>query len=520
MTTAATTPVAPAAPILAVKNLSKRFGGQVALSSVSLETRPGQVHAIVGENGAGKSTLIKVLAGIHEPDQGEIFVRGEPATIKTPRDARALGLGFLHQQLHLIDERSVRENIYLTSHYPRRIGAIKWRDVNSLCERLLSLVGLKQVDPSTELADLTLAQRQLVALARTLQDEPEIIVLDEPTSALGEEDTQHLLGVVKGRRDAGATVIFVSHRVDEVLSIADSVTIMRDGKLVQTLNRAELTRSALVRLLGGRTDDEPQDVAQLPLRARSGKASESDALRVDALAGPGLDYPVTLGIARGEILGLAGLVGSGRSTLAAMLAGGAAVKSGTVTLDGVRETIRSRQDAFAKGIVLVPSDRSDALVLEFDVRENITLGHAERYAWGGVVLRKSLQAEHASQLASALNIRGAKGDSTVRYMSGGNQQKVLLARAIDRGPRVLLLDEPTAGVDVATKEYIYTVIRRLADEGVAVLFISSELEELPRVCDRVAIFSRGRILDELSGTTDRATIVERLFAETDRAGSG
>lgn len=517
--TNAAAPIVTEAPTLVVRSLSKRFGGQVALSDVSLESRPGEVHAIVGENGAGKSTLIKVLAGIYEPDQGEIFIRGEQTTIKTPRDARALGLGFLHQQLHLVEERSVRENVYLTSDYPRRVGAIKWGEVNSHCQRLLTLVGLEQVDPVTTLADLSLAQRQLVALARTLQEEPEIIVLDEPTSALGEEDTQHLLDVVKARRNAGATVIFVSHRVDEVLSIADSVTILRDAKLVQTLDRGDLTRSSLVRLLGGRTDEEPQNVAQLSRLVHDHEASRPDALKVDALAGPGLDYPVSFRIGRGEVLGLAGLVGSGRSTLAAMLAGGSPVKSGAILIDGVRKTIRTRQDAFSKGIVLVPSDRGDALVLEFDVPENITLGHAERYAVGGVVLRKRRQRKHAAELARTLNIRGAKGDSTVRYMSGGNQQKVLLARAISRGPRVLLLDEPTAGVDVATKEYIYKVVRGLADEGVAVLFISSELEELPRVCDRIAIFSRGRMLDELSGATDRATIVERLFEETDRAGT-
>jgi len=218
-------------------------------------------------------------------------------------------------------------------------------------------------------------------------------------------------------------------------------------------------------------------------------------------------------------LGLAGLVGSGRTTLAAMIAGAAPVTSGTISIGGTPAAITSRQDAFASDIVLVPPDRSEALVLDFDVRENITLGHAERYAWRGFVLRKRAQGRRADELARDLNIRGAKGDASVRFMSGGNQQKVLLARAIDRGPRVLLLDEPTAGVDVATKEYIYALVRSLAAEGVAVLFISSELEELPRVCDRIAVFSRGRVLDELSGRTDRATIVERLFKETDRAGT-
>jgi ABC-type sugar transport system ATPase subunit len=346
-----------------------------------------------------------------------------------------------------------------------------------------------------------------------------MIILDEPTSALGEDDTQHLLEVVRERRAEGATVIFVSHRVDEVLSIADSITILRDGKLIETRDRASLSRQLLVELLGGRARSGEDGEVQTKRRAPTRTPDQRAALTVQDLAGPDLDYPATLRIGRGEVLGLAGLVGSGRSTLAAMIAGAAPVASGSIAVDGEPVTIRSRQDAFANGIVLVPSDRGDALVLNFDVPENITLGHAERYAWKGVVLRRRQQRRRALELAEALKIKGAKGDATVRYMSGGNQQKVLLARAIDRRPRVLLLDEPTAGVDIATKEYIYKLVRDLAGEGIPVLFISSELEELPRLCDRIAVFSRGRILDELSGTADRATIVERLFRETDRAGS-
>jgi ABC-type sugar transport system ATPase subunit len=505
------------APTLRVKQLAKRFGGQVALADVSLEVRRGEVHAIVGENGAGKSTLIKILAGIYEADGGEIIVRGQRAEIRTPRDARALGLGFLHQQLHLVAERSVRENIFLTSDYPRRLVAIDWREVNAHCGRLLELVGLRGMDPGVELRELNLAQRQLVALARTLQDEPEIIVLDEPTSALGEDDTLHLLDVVAARRDAGATVIFVSHRVDEVLSIANSITILRDAQLVQTLPREGISRAGLVQLLGGRAESgEAQATSPFLPKTETGRPL---VLKVESLAGPGIDHPVTLSIAAGEVLGLAGLVGSGRSTFAAMVAGAAPVTAGEISIDETPAVITSRQDAFAKGVVLVPSDRSEALVLDFDIRENITLGHAERYAWRGVVLRKRKQRQRADELTRELKIRGAKGDSRLRYMSGGNQQKVLLARAIDRRPRVLLLDEPTAGVDVATKQYIYGIVRELAKQGVAILFISSELEELPRVCDRIAVFSRGRVLDELSGRTDRATIVDRLFKETDRAGS-
>jgi ABC-type sugar transport system ATPase subunit len=504
-------------PALSVRGIWKRFGGQVALADVSLEIARGKIHAIVGENGAGKSTLIKILAGLYEPDAGEVLVRGTPATIRTPRDARSLGLGFLHQQLHLIEERSVRENVYLTSDYPRRLGAIEWRKVDAHCRGLLELVGLDDVDPGQDLGSLSLARRQLVALARTLQDRPEIIVLDEPTSALGEDDSKHLLDVVRARRDQGATVIFVSHRVDEVLAIADSVTVLRDASLVETRERKALSRSNLVQLLGGRV--EAGDAAPRATRLVARGTDEPAALRLEGLTGPGLDNSVTLHVDRGEVLGLAGLVGSGRSTLATMIAGGAPVHGGSIEIDGATVGISSRQEAFDNGVVLVPSNRADALVLEFDIQENITLGHAERYAWRGLVLRRRQQRDRARELVNELRIRGAKGDPTVRFMSGGNQQKVLLARAIDRRPRVLLLDEPTAGVDLATKEYIYGLVRKLAGEGAAVVFISSELEELPRVCDRIAVFSRGLILDELEGTADRGTIVERLFRETDRAGT-
>jgi len=500
----------PGAPALEVRGVTKRFGGQLALDDVSVVIARGSIHAIAGENGAGKSTLIKILAGVHEPDGGEILVRDAATRIPNPRSAQNLRLGFLHQRLNLVPSLSVRENLLLTTTYPTsRIGKIDWSEVDARCSRALATAGI-DVEPTLPIRELNPAQQQLVALARVLMEQPEVLVLDEPTATLGAADTAHLLEVIRTQQRAGATVIFVTHRLDEILALADTVTVLRDGRVIASQLRSALTRRGLVHLLGGATEEaeELETTRQQPAGPRE---ERRHLLELRGVTSPDLDHQVDLAIDAGEVVGLAGLVGAGRSTLATILAGGGTVSGGTILVDGTEVSLRNRRDAIAHGIVLVPPDRGEGIVPEFDVAQNLTLGHVSQYAWKGLIINPRAERRATARYVDQLNIRVAKGAGAARNLSGGNQQKVLIARALDRSPRLLVLDEPTAGIDLATKEYIYELVRSLAAEGLGILFISSELDELPLVADRTLVFSKGQVSHELPGSAGRNEIVHKLF---------
>ena len=495
---------------LQVRGVTKRFGGQVALDDVSLSIVRGSIHAIAGENGAGKSTLIKILAGVHEPDEGEIVVRDVATRIPNPRSAQNLGLGFLHQRLNLVPSLSVRENMLLTTSYPTSgIGKIDWSEVDARCSRALETAGI-DVEPTRPIRELNPAQQQLVALARVVIERPEVLVLDEPTATLGAADTTHLLDVIRAQQRAGATVIFVTHRLDEILALADTVTVLRDGCVIASQPRTALTRRGLVHLLGGATE-EAEALDTTHHSSTGPREGRDHLLELRGVTSTDLDHRVDMAIDAGEVVGLAGLVGAGRSTLATILAGGGTVSGGTILVDGKEVWLRNRRDAIAHGIVLVPPDRGEGIVPGFDVAQNLTLGHVSQYAWKGLIINPRAERRATARYVDKLNIRVPKGDAAARNLSGGNQQKVLIARALDRSPRVLVLDEPTAGIDIGTKEYIYELVRSLAADGLGILFISSELEELPLVADRTLIFSKGQVSHELPGSAGRSEIVLKLF---------
>jgi ribose transport system ATP-binding protein len=487
-----------------VRGVTKRFGAQVALDDATLDIEPGTIHAVAGENGAGKSTLIKIITGVHQPDAGEVFVDGESVALRTPREARDRGIGWTHQHVDAIPAVTVRENLFLTIGYPTRLGRIDWAEVDRRARRYLERVGL-DVDPKTRLGDLSPAAQHMVAFARLLLQDPQIFILDEPTATLGEADSDKLLQLIAEHRDAGATVVFVTHRLEEILRVADVITVLRDGKVTGTVPREGLSRGELVELLGGSSDQVHKD----PPKAATGVPR----LSVSNLSAIPSDRSASFTIGEGEVVGLAGLVGSGRTTLAKLLAGMATPAGGTIAVDGRDVSLRRYRDALDHGIVLVPEDRAAALVPDFGIAENISLGHVDRYARGGIVLNRGREQSAADELSSRLRIKGSMGAKAVRYLSGGNQQKVLLARALNLDPRVLILDEPTGGIDLHTKEYIYSLVRQLAGEGMSILFISSDLEELPLVSDRVLVFRKGRITAELPGDCSRSTIVARLFDE-------
>jgi ABC-type sugar transport system ATPase subunit len=498
-----------APPILEAVGVSKQFGGQWALREADFALRTGSIHALVGENGAGKSTLIRLFAGIHEPDAGEIRVRGEEQRIRSPRESRDLNIGFLHQQLHLVPDLSVRENVVLANGYPTgRSAQVAWRRVNRLAEESLALAGAS-VDPRALVGELPTAQQQLVAFARVLLQQPDVIFLDEPTASLGEADSRHMLEVLREQRARGTTIVYISHRLDEVLDLCELVTVLRDGKVVSTTAAEGLTRDELVRMLGG----VPDEHATPQRTAASTRAGAPPRLELRNVVAAEDRAPVSLELHPGEVLGLAGLVGSGRSRFAKALFGIPPIVAGEVLVDGERVQIGSARDALRHGIVLVPENRAEALVGDFGIAPNVSLGHVERHAVGGIFIQRRREEAPAREFVRQFAIKGSKEGDEVGLLSGGNQQKVLLARALDLKPRVLILDEPTAGIDIATKQFIYRLTRELAATGMSIVFISSELEEVSLVADRIAVWIEGRQVDELPAGTSRAAIVARLFAD-------
>ncbi len=498
-----------AVPAIGLEGVSKVFGGQAALADVNFSVRRGSVHALVGENGAGKSTLIKIFAGIHHPDTGRVLVAGEERRIHSPRDAANLGIGFLHQHFDLVPDLAVRENLVLTTGYPRGLlGRIKWRDLDLKVSAALTRAGISP-RLKTPVRELNTPQQQLVALSRVLLQDPDVIFLDEPTASLGEADTSHMLHVIKDQRQAGKTIVFISHRLDEVLDVADSITVLRDGRVETTTPREAVTHRDLVALLGGVADEE--------ITAHSAVARPATPrLEVRAIASRPDHQPVSLAVWPGEVLGIAGLVGSGRSHFASLVAGRIPLTVGDILLDGKAIRLRGVRDALRHGIALLPETRTEALVAEFSIADNITLGHLQPYCWHGLVIQRRRVEQAASVLVERLAIKGSKEDDEVQLLSGGNQQKVLLARVLELHPQVLLLDEPTAGIDIATKQFIYGLTRDLAADGLAIIFISSELEEVSLVADRILVWRNGGWITELPGGTPRARIVNKLFQESGR----
>jgi ribose transport system ATP-binding protein len=480
--------------------ISKRFPGVVALAAVDFEVHRGEIVALVGENGAGKSTLMKVLAGIHRADAGTIHVDGVPAVIQKPSDAADLGIAVIHQVLELVDTLDVAGNIFLGRELHRGpLRLLDRRRMDADADQQLRRVGLT-APPRTPLQRLSPAQRQLVAIARALSMNARLLVLDEPTSSLGAVEAERLFSVLNDLRAGGTGIVYISHRLQEIEQLADRAVVLRDGRHAGSLSRNEISHDRLVQLMVGRAVNRVrQDGARRPsadgTRAVSGL--EIDGIRTARY--PGAE--VSLTIRRGEVLGIAGLVGAGRSELAEAICGIAPRLAGRVALDGRMLTITSPRDAIRQGVCLVPEDRRRHGVIDaFSVRENITLPALASYARGGLV-RRRVEAGAARETAAALTVKAPSIETPVATLSGGNQQKVVLAKWMAVRPQVIVFDEPTQGVDVGAKAEIHQLIRRLVDAGAAVMMISSDLEEIVAESDRVAVMHDGRI----TGVLDRAS---------------
>ena len=489
---------------LEVKGLSKSFLGNQVLSDIDLSVLPGEVHAVVGENGAGKSTLIKVLGGVHQPDAGVLLVGGAPRRLRSPRDALAAGIAVIHQELSLVPDLSAEENIVL-GRFPRtRLGTVDRRSMRARARSLFEQLAI-EISPDCRVGTLSIAQQQMVEIAKAISVEAKALILDEPTAVLDEQRVRTLFATVERLRARSLGIVFISHHLEEIFRIADRVTVLRDGRVTGTARVADVDQNWLVSRMIGRS---------FPPHTRHSRRAGRAALSVERLSVPGIVSDVSFSVAEGEIVGLAGLVGAGRSEIAQALVGLRRLGSGSIHVFGRIAVIRNPNAAARRGIVYVTEDRkAQGLLPNRPVRENATIANLRRFATVGV-LRLAAEARYVRDMIVRLDVRLSSTGAEMRTLSGGNQQKVLIGRALAVEPRILILDEPTRGVDIGAKQEIYALIERLVAGGMAVVLISSEMEEVLRLSDRIIVLRRGRVAATLSGqdATEAAIMRAAAFA--------
>ncbi len=480
-------------PLLRMSGISKRFPGVLALDDVSFEVLPGEVHGLLGENGAGKSTLLKILSGADQPDSGTIALDGADVTLRSPPDAHKLGVVTIYQEFNLIPTMTIAENMYL-GREPGRAPFISWSAMRDETARQLANLGL-HLDPMALVSDLSVAEQQMVEIARALSMKSRLIVMDEPTSALAEHEVEQLLNIVRDLRSRGLGIIYVTHRLEEVMRVCDRVTVLRDGRRVGGGDVANLGLDDIIRMMVGRSR------AQLftPLGERTpgpvvlrleGLSSVRDRSRPHAT----ILRNVALEVRSGEILGLAGLMGAGRTEVARCLFGADPSASGAIEIDGRSVTIRTPLDAIRCGLGLVPEDRKQqALFLDLAVRHNLAITSLGALTWGGIFVSDSAEDELVERYRRALDIRMSSPEVKIADLSGGNQQKVVLARWLALQPRVLIVDEPTRGIDIAAKAEVHQQLDKMASAGIAIIAISSELPEVLAISDRILTMREGRV---------------------------
>lgn len=488
--------------VLEARSITKRYPGNVALDRVSFRAHRNQVNVLIGENGAGKSTLMRILAGVERADEGQLLMDGQPITLRSPRDASAHGISIVHQELAVLPNLDISENIFAGRELTRAAF------VNRSAEDIQSNDALrrlrKPMKVSMPTSQLSLGCRQMVELARSVSHGARVLILDEPTSALSTAETESLFAVIADLKSAGVTIIYISHRLHELLHLGDQFTVLRSGKVVGEAPRADVNRQWIVERMSGRSDTS--DLAAQTRRTGGRAVLSVKGLTIAASVGEEATqapvHDLSLELREGEVLGIYGLLGAGRTEVVEALAGFRPIFSGKIVLRGREVVIDSVADAVEAGIVLVPEDRQrDGLIPELSIRENVALA-----ATKGFFLSRAKETTAVGQLASDLNIAAGDIELPVTALSGGNQQKVLLARCLMRSPSVLLLDEPTRGVDVGAKAEIYRILRELASKGLSVLFTSSEIEETRTLADRVLVLCQGRISAEFhhSEVTDEA----------------
>lgn len=488
-------------PLLEVRDLTKRFPGVLALDQVNLQLGRGEVLAVIGENGAGKSTLMKILAGVQIADSGQMRIDGREVQVANVQQALELGISLIHQELNLSDNLDVGANIFL-GREPLRFGLIDKPLIHEESLRFLEMVGL-DVPPATIASELSIGRQQLVEIAKALSVNSRILIMDEPTSSLSQAEADRLFDVIRDLKSQGVSIIYISHRLSEVRELADRVTVLRDGQNAGDLVGDEITHDSMVNRMVGR------DISQF--YQRTSHPVGDVVLEVKGLMTPAFpQHPVSFHLRRGEILGCAGLVGSGRTEILRVLFGIDRPLGGSIYLDGEWKQFENSRDAIEAGLALVPEDRkSHGLVIEMPIRHNISLASLYRNRRAGLFRNGDQERQDTREMIQKLQIKTPGEDQVAQYLSGGNQQKVVLGKWLSLGPRVILLDEPTRGIDVGAKQEIYLLMEKLAQQGVSILFVSSELEEIIGMSDRVIVMHEGR----LSGELDRGQLDEQSIMQ-------
>ncbi|CAG9621189.1 sugar ABC transporter ATP-binding protein [Sutcliffiella rhizosphaerae] len=476
--------------LLKMEGIKKSFNRIEVLHGIDLEVKSGEIVALLGENGAGKSTLMKILAGVHLPSEGKIFMEAKEVTIDSPRASQQLRISIIHQEFNLLKDLSVAENIFLGKHITTKLGVINWKEMNEETTKLLKRVGIGHISPSRLVSECSIAERQLIEIAKALSFESKVLIMDEPTATLNNEDTQKLLSLMEELREEGLGIIFITHRMDEVMSVADRAVVMRDGAYIGQEEVENLTKDQIVRMLVGRdlTNMYPDRVAP----------QDEVVMEVNQLHISKRLHDISFTVKKGEVLGIGGLLGSGKTDLSKALFGLLKHSSGEVKMLG--QKVSTPRGAIDAGIALVTDDRKDeGLVLDLSVAENILIPSYRKISNFGV-LKKNTMSKIVDRWVSGLQIKTPSAESEVRKLSGGNQQKVVLGKWLQMDPKILILNEPTRGIDIGAKFEIYKIIHELAAKGIAIILISSEMPELLGMSHRIIVMNEGRLSGEMDIT--------------------
>ncbi|KHT18703.1 ribose ABC transporter ATP-binding protein RbsA [Pectobacterium carotovorum] len=471
-------------PLLQLQGITKSFPGVKALSGAALNVYPGKVMALVGENGAGKSTMMKVLTGIYRKDAGSIHFLGQEVDFSGPKASQEAGIGIIHQELNLIPQLTIAENIFLGREFTNRFGRIDWNKMYAEADKLLKRLNLRY-DSRRMVGDLSIGDQQMVEIAKVLSFESKVIIMDEPTDALTDTETASLFSVIKELQSQGCGIVYISHRLKEIFEICDDITVFRDGQFIGERPVSDLEEDTLIEMMVGRKLED-----QYP---RSNKVPGEVRLKVQNLSGPGVDN-VSFTVRKGEILGVAGLMGAGRTELMKILYGALPRTGGNVTLDGRDVVTRKPQDGLANGIVYISEDRKrDGLVLGMSVKENMSLTALRYFSHAGGRLKHAEEQLTVADFIRLFNVKTPSMEQPIGLLSGGNQQKVAIARGLMTRPKVLILDEPTRGVDVGAKKEIYQLINQFKEEGLSIILVSSEMPEVLGMSDRIIVMHEGRL---------------------------
>ncbi|MCC7450892.1 MAG: sugar ABC transporter ATP-binding protein [Anaerolineae bacterium] len=477
--------------VLRVEGINKSFAGNKVLNDVSFSVQAGHVHSLVGENGAGKSTLMNIVGGIHRPDSGQIFLEGRPVSFSDPWQAKQHGISIVHQELSLAPNMKVAQNIFIRREPINPLGFINWKRMYTDADALFQRIGV-DISPTALVGDYSVAMQQIIEIAKAISFNAKVIIMDEPTSALSETEVERLYSIVRDLKAQGVAIVFISHKLSEVFKISDEISVLRDGNMVGEVRAAESSTQDVIQMMVGRSIKD--------LYPDKGMSFGEEILTVEGFSRPPYYQDVSFGLRRGEILGFAGLVGSGRTEVARAIFGADSKTAGKLRLFGKEITIKSPQDAIAHGIAYLSEDRKSlGLFLKMTVRDNIIAASLDRMITGAGMLKHKAIAQESRAFVEKMEIRPFNDEVSIISLSGGNQQKSLLAKWLSSQPKVLIADEPTRGVDVGAKAKIHSDLRALAHQGVGVIVISSELPEVLGLSDRIAVFREGRLTTILDG---------------------